>query len=80
MCCRKEWLVLADRLVFVVEDRPSAANPSRLLDLRFVTGDWSGFRLDLLLYLAPESIGIRKCMLDLRPRAGPEVGYMRLAR
>ena len=57
-------LVLADRLAFVVEDGPAAADPARINDWPFVH-DRARLGLDLLLNLATKAVRVAEGDLDL---------------
>src|SRR5262249_52013942 len=73
----QEWLVLPNRLFFVIEHRPSAADPARV-DGRAVLHQRAGFGLDLLFNLAPESIPVAEAELNLGGRSG-RIAEMRFA-
>src|SRR5262245_14907531 len=57
----EERLELPNRLAFVVEDRPAAADPA-WSDLRTTFNERSGFGLDLLLDLAAKAIGVSEAV------------------
>src|SRR5260370_18934317 len=60
----EERFVLADRLAFVVEDRPTASHPPRIYR-HAIRYQWPRLGLNLLLDLAAETVGITEADLQL---------------
>ena len=72
----KEGLVLFDGLAFIIEDRPTTADPARL-DCGSTFDDGTGLSLDFFLNLATEAVGIAEAHLDLESAGRQEIAGVR---
>src|SRR5262245_17582346 len=75
MSIAEKWLILADGIALVVEDRPAAAHPARI-DYLPPFDDRPRLGLYLLLNLMSEAIRVREGMLNFSLLSLPQIGVV----